>query len=115
MKQAPGTSRACWRLPITELQKKFYADLDRIRTEYERVIHAELRVVRQRLAPGAILPATTGPAEAASGLPFDYVRFADRFRGSEEYVSESQRFYLLLLRRPASCWTSAAGAGSSCN
>lgn len=79
---------------ITDLQNKFYGDLERIRTEYERVIHAELRVVRQRLAPGAILPATTGPAEAASGLPFDYVRFADRFRGSEEYVSESQRFYL---------------------
>jgi O-antigen chain-terminating methyltransferase len=27
-------------------------------------------------------------------LPFDYARFAERFRGSEEYVRASQRFYL---------------------
>jgi 2-polyprenyl-3-methyl-5-hydroxy-6-metoxy-1,4-benzoquinol methylase len=84
---------------VTELQKKFYADLDRIRTEYERVIHAELRVVRQRLAAGAAATAAAPRADAetpsrAGGLPFDYARFADRFRGSEEYVTESQRFYL---------------------
>ncbi len=78
---------------ITDLQKKFYGDLDRIRTEYERVIHAELRVVRQRLAAGIPVAATT-PAETPAALSFDYARFADRFRGSEQYVSESQRFYL---------------------
>ncbi len=79
---------------ITDLQNKFYADLDRIRTEYERVIHAELRVVRQRLALGAAASATVPAAEVPSGLPFDYVRFADRFRGSEQYVTGTQRFYL---------------------
>jgi O-antigen chain-terminating methyltransferase len=75
----------------TELQKKFYGDLDRIRSEYERIIHAELRVVRQRLA--AAPPPQTAPA-APSLAFFDYARFSDRFRGSEEYVTESQRFYL---------------------
>jgi 2-polyprenyl-3-methyl-5-hydroxy-6-metoxy-1,4-benzoquinol methylase len=79
---------------LTELQKKFYADLDRIRTEYERVIHAELRVVRQRLATGVAAPPEARSADVPAGLPFDYARFADRFRGSEQYVTESQRFYL---------------------
>jgi O-antigen chain-terminating methyltransferase len=79
---------------VTRMQEKFYGDLDRIRTEYERVIHAELRIVRQRLAAGAGAAATTRPAEAPSALPFDYARFAERFRGPAEYVTESQRFYL---------------------
>jgi O-antigen chain-terminating methyltransferase len=79
---------------ITQLQTRFYADLDRIRTEYERVIHAELRVVRQRLASGPTVAATAPPAEAPNPIAFDYARFASRFRGSEEYVTESQRFYL---------------------
>jgi 2-polyprenyl-3-methyl-5-hydroxy-6-metoxy-1,4-benzoquinol methylase len=79
---------------VTRMQEKFYSDLDRIRTEYERVIHAELRIVRQRLAAGAGIPATTRPAEAAFALPFDYARFAERFRGPAEYVTESQRFYV---------------------
>ena len=33
---------------IEELQKRFWADLDRIRLEYESIIHAELRTVRQK-------------------------------------------------------------------
>ena len=78
---------------MADIQKQFYADLERIRAEYERVIHAELRIVRQRLsAPAATSPQ---PAPAASlPLAFDYARFADRFRGPEEYVTESQRFYV---------------------
>ena len=83
---------------IGELQKKFYGDLDRIRSEYERIIHAELRIVRQRLSASAegtpAVPAPSKSPHANTVLPFDYARFADRFRGSEEYVMESQRFYL---------------------
>jgi O-antigen chain-terminating methyltransferase len=77
---------------ILELQRKFYADLDRIRTEYERVIHAELRVVRQRMSYPAA--AAAAPSETPAAVPFDYARFAGRFRGTEEYVTQSQRFYL---------------------
>lgn len=79
---------------MTDLQKQFYSDLNRIRTEYEQVIHAELRIVRQRLAAGAPGPALAKPAEGPTLLPFDYARFTDRFRGPEQYVTESQRFYL---------------------
>ncbi len=84
-----------------DIQKRLWADLERIRLDYERLIHAELRVVRQRAAVSA--PAATAPAPlpgqaALSGqaalIPFDYGRFAERFRGSEEYVRNGQRFYL---------------------
>ncbi|HEY3840429.1 MAG TPA: methyltransferase domain-containing protein [Bryobacteraceae bacterium] len=80
---------------INDVQKKFYSDVEGIRTEYERMIHAELRVVRQRIAAGAAPAATpVKPAEAAAAPPFDYARFAERFRGSEEHVIASQRFYI---------------------
>jgi O-antigen chain-terminating methyltransferase len=81
---------------IGDLQKQFYGDLDRIRAEYERVIHAELRVVRQRLASGVPLaPVASGAAPVpVPALPFDYARFAERFRGPASYVSETQRFYV---------------------
>lgn len=83
---------------IAGIQKRFYADLDRIRTEYERVIHAELRVVRQRMGTGAavppIVPEVGKAVETPAALPFDYARFAERFRGPEEYVTESLRFYV---------------------
>jgi len=79
---------------LTELEKRFYSDLEHIRTEYERVIHAELRVVRQRLGSAATVSAPTVPPVVPAALPFDYARFAERFRGGDQYVSDSQRFYV---------------------
>ncbi|MBZ5619931.1 MAG: class I SAM-dependent methyltransferase [Acidobacteriia bacterium] len=108
-----------------EIQQRMWADLERIRLEYERLIHSELRTIRQRaeigaplgrLAEGdAWLPGrdlenvrknspqageaggsacpTSGSGQGA-GLGFDYGRFAERFRGSEDYVKAGQRFYL---------------------
>jgi O-antigen chain-terminating methyltransferase len=65
------------------------------RTELERLIHAELRLVRQRAAlvqPAPLAPAVAGsPVEAP---PIDWLQFAARFRGDEDYVRERQRFYL---------------------
>jgi O-antigen chain-terminating methyltransferase len=81
-----------------DVQKRLWADMERIRLEYERLIHAELRVVRQRaqltLAPAPAIPAAAVPAPAAP--EFDYARFAERFRGTEEYVKASQKLYLPL-------------------
>ncbi len=65
------------------------------RTELERLIHAELRLVRQRAALAQ--PAPLAPALAASPVeapPIDWLQFAARFRGDEDYVRERQRFYL---------------------
>lgn len=78
-----------------EIQKRMWADLERIRLEYERLIYSELRTIRQRAAiqqPAAEARASAQPAPSQE-LPFDYGRFAERFRGTEEYVKASQQFY----------------------
>jgi O-antigen chain-terminating methyltransferase len=66
-------------------------------TEIERIIHSELRLVRQRAQIAATVPAEaalTPAATAPAPLGFDYARFAERFRGTEEYVTAGQQFYL---------------------
>jgi O-antigen chain-terminating methyltransferase len=82
-----------------EIQKRLWADLERIRLEYERLIFSELKTIRQRAEITAGSARTTGsPAPATTPstgkLPFDYGRFAERFRGTEEYVKAGQAIYL---------------------
>ncbi|MFN7993989.1 MAG: methyltransferase domain-containing protein [Bryobacteraceae bacterium] len=80
-----------------EIQKRLWADLERIRMEYERLIHAELRVIRQRALLGTQpqgQPASPSQAAPHGEPDFDYGRFAERFRGNEDYVRSGQRFYL---------------------
>jgi 2-polyprenyl-3-methyl-5-hydroxy-6-metoxy-1,4-benzoquinol methylase len=78
-----------------EIQRQLWADVERIRLDFERIIHSELRLVRQRAAlaqtPSGTPPA---PAEAQAVFPFDYAKFAEKFRGTEDYVRERQRFYI---------------------
>jgi O-antigen chain-terminating methyltransferase len=76
-----------------EIQKRLWADLERIRLEYERLIHQELRLLRQR---GGTVPVPENAVRTEPpGRPdFDYARFSERFRGSEEYVREKQRVYI---------------------
>jgi 2-polyprenyl-3-methyl-5-hydroxy-6-metoxy-1,4-benzoquinol methylase len=81
---------------IGDVQKRFWDEAAKARREYERLIHEELRIVRQRVGRADSLPA---PAETArpSTCPtaqFDYARFAERFRGPEEYVRKNIQFYL---------------------
>lgn len=82
-----------------EIQERLWADLDGMRAQYERLIHGELRVMRQRVAAAAPLPGPAPSLPGASGIrfeepPIDYLRFADRFRGTEEYVRNRQKRYL---------------------
>jgi len=107
-----------------DIQKRLWADLERIRLEYEGLIFSELKTIRQRAqiaapAPAASAmhgpqtpvpaasavhgpqtpaPAQAGAHEAQAWRPaqpeFDYGRFAERFRGTEEYVKAAQRIYL---------------------
>jgi O-antigen chain-terminating methyltransferase len=85
-----------------EIQKRLWADLERIRADYEALIHTELRLIRQRAGtptrPGiAPLQPAPGPASLTTvegAMPFDYARFAERFRGEEDYVKSGQRFYV---------------------
>jgi O-antigen chain-terminating methyltransferase len=81
-----------------DIQKRLWADLERVRADYDRLIHTELRLIRQRAAAGAApAPAPAAPrppAQSPAQPQFDYGRFAERFRGTEEYVREGQRFYV---------------------
>jgi 2-polyprenyl-3-methyl-5-hydroxy-6-metoxy-1,4-benzoquinol methylase len=83
-----------------EIQKRLWADIERFRADYERTIHAELRTVRQRAQIGGVgfsLPTRVAPEPAvqpAPALSFDYGKFAEKFRGPEEYVKNGQRIYL---------------------
>ena len=84
-----------------ELQRRMWDELATLRSDfaaaradYERLIQTELRLIRQR-EPLPAPPATVGGGGGASALPcLDYASLAERFRGSEEYVREKQRFYL---------------------
>jgi 2-polyprenyl-3-methyl-5-hydroxy-6-metoxy-1,4-benzoquinol methylase len=78
-----------------DIQKRLWRDLEQIRQDYERLIHNELRVVRQR-ARFFAGSADRGAAEPTIPEPsygFDYGRFAERFRGTEEYVRRNVEFY----------------------
>jgi len=80
-----------------EIQKRLWADLEKVRLEFERLIHAELRLIRQRAAATRGEPALPPPAAVAPqwSLPAeDWLKFAERFRGAGEYVKEQQRFYV---------------------
>ncbi len=88
-----------------DIQRTLWADMERFRTEYERIIHSELRTIRQRateIAPQRRRDAaetgdemTSSPhASGAAPLAFDYSRFAEKFRGPEEHVKSGQQFYV---------------------
>ena len=70
------------------IQEKLWADLERIRREYERLIHGELRTVRQRMAAA---PATASSAPEPPA--YDALHFAAKFRGPEEYVVKGLNLY----------------------
>jgi len=76
-----------------EIQKRLWADLEKIRLEFERLIHAELRLVRQRAALAAHA-AGPPPEPAPERPPLDWLAFAERFRGSRESVQERLRVYV---------------------
>lgn len=79
-----------------DIQKRLWADLEKMRGDYERLIHTELRILRQRASlsePAALaIPAAALPPPT-SAPDFDYLRFAERFRGSEDYVRHNQELY----------------------
>ncbi len=79
------------------IHKQLAEDFTRTRADYDRIIHTELRLIRQRTAvaaPPAPVVAAPPMAAAPSGIPqLDYSRFAERFRGSEEYVRGNQQIY----------------------
>ena len=75
-----------------DIQKRLWQDLEKVRGEYDRLIHTELRLMRQK--PAALVgPAISAPA-VEQPLEIDWIRFAERFRGSEERIREQQKLYI---------------------
>jgi O-antigen chain-terminating methyltransferase len=100
-----------------EIQQRLWADLERVRAEFDKLIHVELRLIRQRLGarfeslPAAEAGVAAAPSQAAAGLAFDYARFAEAFRGSEDRVQEAQQIYLDDFRNCTSVLDIGCGRG----
>lgn len=80
-----------------DIQKRLFADFEKVRAEFGQLIHDELRIIRLRQQTAAAAPAiqTTVATQPAPALApeFDYTRFAYRFRGPEEHVRHSEEVY----------------------
>ena len=106
---------------MEETQAELRAGVEKLRGEYERMLYAELKLIRQRMALAPIpAPAAEAShaiaaqapqgiaAQAAQGiaaqatqetaapapLAIDWLSFANRFRGSEEKIREHQKMYI---------------------
>jgi len=78
-----------------DIQGRLWQDMEKIRGEYDRLVHTELRLLRQKQTS-----ATTGGAQVIASpvqddhLDIDWARFAEQFRGSEEKIREQQKHYV---------------------
>lgn len=78
---------------MLDVQQRLWADLEEIRSQYEKLIHNELKVIRQKaIANAPFVPVF--PA-AATHINIDWLRFAENFRGPEEEIRDRQRHYVL--------------------
>ena len=94
-----------------EIHKRFWADLDRIRTEYESVIHAELRLARQKASLVRATDQAAGTALPQEFANIDWLKFAEKFRGSEEAVQQRQQMYADRFRAHAPVLDIGCGRG----
>ena len=99
---------------LDEMQKRFWSDLERMRLEYEALIHAELRVTRQRAA-FAPSPQTEAEPRAAEPAPefvgVDWLKFAEKFRGSEAAIEQRQQMYAARFHQHAPVLDIGCGRG----
>ncbi len=93
-----------------EVQQRFWSEVARVRAEYERMIHSELRLVRQR----ASLARTVEQVSATAPLEFagvDWLKFAEKFRGGEEDIRARQEMYSSRFRDHAPVLDLGCGRG----
>ncbi len=100
---------------LEEIQKRLWEDLARLRAECDAVVHAELRVLRQKMSiarpleqPGRSTPRAVEPAPFDS---VDWLRFAERFRGSEDAIRQRQQIYTARFRGSAGVLDLGCGRG----
>jgi O-antigen chain-terminating methyltransferase len=90
--QHRGFSDALDRAGI-DVQKRLWADLEEVRRQFEKLIHNELKVIRQKVLANPAPVTLTVPAE--THINVDWLRFAENFRGPEEEIRDRQRHYVL--------------------
>jgi 2-polyprenyl-3-methyl-5-hydroxy-6-metoxy-1,4-benzoquinol methylase len=93
LRQQHGEFTAALDRNTIEVQQRLWNDLQRIRAEYEKLIHTELRLIRQRTPAERVVEHAPIAAPAAR-IAIDWMRFAENFRGSEERIREHQRKYV---------------------
>jgi 2-polyprenyl-3-methyl-5-hydroxy-6-metoxy-1,4-benzoquinol methylase len=93
-----------------EIHRRFWDELARVRAEYERMIHAELRLVRQKasLVRAVEHVSQSAPPEFAN---VDWLKFAEKFRGSEPDIRARQRMYASRFREHAPVLDIGCGRG----
>lgn len=77
-----------------DIQRRLWEDMQKVRGEYDRLVHTELRLLRQKQTVSATaLQAPEAPAQD-DRLDIDWARFAEQFRGSEDKIREQQKCYV---------------------
>ncbi len=76
----------------TDIQERLWQDMEKIRGEYDRLIHTELRLLRQKLSTTASAPTVIVPPPEHPDI--DWAGFSEQFRGSEDRIREHQKCYV---------------------
>jgi 2-polyprenyl-3-methyl-5-hydroxy-6-metoxy-1,4-benzoquinol methylase len=77
-----------------DIQKRLWQDMEKVRGEYDRLIHTELRLLRQKQMTGVAASQSSPQQVPSDHLDIDWARFAEQFRGSEDRIREQQKCYV---------------------
>jgi O-antigen chain-terminating methyltransferase len=78
-----------------DVQQRLWRDLEEIRGQYEKLIHSELKVLRQKMTVAPVPAPAPVVSSAETPINIDWQRFAENFRGPEEDIRDRQRHYVL--------------------
>jgi 2-polyprenyl-3-methyl-5-hydroxy-6-metoxy-1,4-benzoquinol methylase len=92
-----------------DVQKRLWHDLEQIRGEYEKLIHHELKLIRQKAGVAPAAAAVEGSPRVPVAI--DWFCFADYFRGSEERIREHQKMYIAKFEGAGSILDIGCGRG----
>ena len=92
------------------IQKRIWTDMDRMRAEYESMIHSEIRLLRQRASFTRTVEQVveSAPADFSN---IDWLKFAEKFRGTEASIKERQQMYAARFRGSTNILDIGCGRG----
>ena len=95
-----------------DVQQRLWHDLEQIRGEYEKLIHTELKLIRQKAVAESAIAAAAAPGVAPTApIAIDWFRFAQVFRGSEDRIREHQKRYVEKFRGSSDVLDLGCGRG----